>query len=161
MSQAKTQTTTASTLTKSKVAAGCYEVSFKGFKFHVQRMDREWIVEGRDDRPLVDKGGPHKALAPFHGSDYEAAEVEVERAVKESGAKDATFKTLKAALAWIEANIQEEAEATKELRVAVKALRAARALPAPDCASHHSLINLALNLSFHVGDRAKESRAAA
>ena len=83
-----------------KDAKGSYIVSLHGFEFHVMRFGHKWDVEGHDTREAVGPG-------TFEGSDYEAAELALDRANADNRHPHTTT-TLKAMVAWLEAHITPE-----------------------------------------------------
>lgn len=83
-----------------KDAKGSYIVSLHGFEFHVMRFGHKWDVEGHDTREAVGPG-------TFEGSDYEAAELALDRANADNRHHHTTT-TLKAMVAWLEAHITPE-----------------------------------------------------
>ena len=83
-----------------KDAKGSYIVSLHGFEFHVMRFGLKWEVEGHDTREAVGPG-------TFEGSNYEAAELALDRA-NANNRHPHTTTTLKAMVAWLEAHITPE-----------------------------------------------------
>ena len=83
-----------------KDAKGSYIVSLHGFEFHVMRFGKKWEVEGHDTREAVGPG-------TFEGSNYEAAELALDRA-NANNRHPHTTTTLKAMVAWLEAHITPE-----------------------------------------------------
>ncbi len=83
-----------------KDAKGSYIVSLHGFEFHVMRFGHKWSVEGHDTRMAVGPG-------TFEGSNYEAAELALDRA-NANNRHPHTTTTLKAMVAWLEAHITPE-----------------------------------------------------
>jgi hypothetical protein len=83
-----------------KDAKGSYIVTLHGFEFHVMRFGHKWEVEGHDTREAVGPG-------TFEGSNYEAAELALDRA-NANNRHPHTTTTLKAMVAWLEAHITPE-----------------------------------------------------